>query len=215
MVKIEFPADRADIALAVGKALLSIAGAGNAQVDTPVETDAKPEHNGETDEDTEAACAAPREATAVSEAADERTDHKGAPFFAPMCAAAKEPFYSSGLRAGQWKKRKGVDETAYDQWHASAATAEPAPSSEVLTAAAFGPTAEVPTASHVTPVDLGTLMTWISGKQVAGVLTQQDIDGAYTQLQLTITDLLPPTAPDAVRTNISNVHALLAAKGGD
>lgn len=115
MIKIEFPADRQDIALALGHALVGI-GQGApvlaAQFERAV---AGPQ-----------ATSAPAETPArVAPADDEQTsdtlpevDANGVPFDDAMCARAKEPFYTSGPQKGQWKKRKGVSEDDYNKWYA-------------------------------------------------------------------------------------------------
>lgn len=45
-------------------------------------------------------------------------DDKGVAFNEDYCAKAKEPFYTSGPKTGQWKKRQKVEQAAYDAWYA-------------------------------------------------------------------------------------------------
>ncbi len=65
-------------------------------------------------------------------------DEHGVPFDAAYCGTAKDPFYKSGKRKGQWKRRQGVDEAKYDLWHAEQVLAIPPPSRETEPAATVG-----------------------------------------------------------------------------
>lgn len=145
-------------------------------------------------------------------------DPHGVVFNAEFCGKAKQPFYASGARKGQWKKRQGVAEEAYDAWYASQPKADAgqgATTSEehVNTAGAFGGNAN--SAPDVqTPTDCGAFMGWVSGKQAAGLLTQEDIGNAYTTAGVQVTDLFPPNDPATVEGHVRALHALLVGKAG-
>lgn len=58
---------------------------------------------------------------AVAKASGKSVDEKGVGYDPEYCADAAKPFYSSGARKGQWKKRggkSGPTEEAYDNWYA-------------------------------------------------------------------------------------------------
>ena len=50
---------------------------------------------------------------------DQAVDLHGVAFDQAYCARAEEPFYTTGPRSGQWKKKRGVDDAAYDKWYTS------------------------------------------------------------------------------------------------
>lgn len=166
------------------------------------------------------------EATQASASAgDARVDHKGVPFDPAFCGEAAEPFYGSGKRAGQWKKRRGVEEADYDAWHASQCTAAPASAEAEPDAApanagaAFAPPASTAASAPTTPAQptpstAGELMQWVSEKQAAGLLTQADVNAAYAQAGVALGDLFPPTAPDVVAQNVAAAYAVLAQRAG-
>lgn len=201
MIKIEFPADRTDIALAMSKALADIAGCqvverdqtlaemekdvGSALgdgVNPPVEFPNSMDAD-EADR-LESLTSGLEEEGGLDEAAveamdpptDVRLDEKGVPFNKELCANAAKPFYASGKERGQWKRRPGVDQGAYDAWYAEAlglvpSVAGPEPTIDVQEAVS-------PTASKV-PANGGEFFAWVSEMQTAGHLTQADLDAAY------------------------------------
>lgn len=238
MIKIEFPADRPDIARAMAKALHRI---GYAESDeTRQETDdgtnagalcrvvAAVEETGEAVRDVRTTIddelgdePAGVEHTTAGPDAAAALDNKGVAFNAEFCGKAAIPVFTSGKRAGQWKKRKGVSEENYDAWYAGAltlvpasTTAEPEPEIEpepVDVSGAFG--AEVATLP-APPTDTGTLMGWVSEKQAAGLLTQPAIDEAYARLGISFTALFPPTDSADVTRHVNNLYGVLAATAG-
>lgn len=117
-------------------------------------------------------------------------DTHGTPFNAEFCAKAASPFYGSGKKKGQWKKRQGVEETAYDAWYASA---KPEPEHKEpehkpdLAANTFG---APQTAGEDVPRDAGSLMKWVSEQQTAGNIAQQDVNAAFVSLQMPFDGLM-------------------------
>jgi len=237
IIKIEFPADRPDIAKVLGAALITLseigaktvgkvqelgegyAGAAETVKDiqhepalgSAVSQDAGSDDNGMfTEPELE-------ESQRLMDAAN--TDTKGVPFNEEFCGKAAKPFYASGKRVGQWKKRQGVDDLVYDSWYAAELAKAPTTSSTtentVNTASAFGNQAQgqqqqsiaEPTAPH----DAGTLMAWVSEMQAASRITQQQVNEAYQQAGVTMTDVFP--GPNKTEVTIAQavqaVHAIL------
>lgn len=151
-----------------------------------------------------------------------KVDLKGVPFDSAICANAKDPYYKTGPTAGQWKRAKGVDVAAYDAWYAGqlaivpsgTVTQEPAAAiAAVDTSSAFGPSGSATTqAAEVAaaPADGGSLMIWISLKQNANLLTQNDVDQAYLTAGCDAGSLFGPTAVSSV----ASIYGILAAKAG-
>lgn len=154
-----------------------------------------------------------------------QVDTKGVPFNGDFCGKAKEPFYASGPRKGQWKKRKGVDDADYDAWYASAIPAPGATTQQEApldTSGAFGgtdtagafqqqtPQVQGGTPSEAIPTDCGTFMGWVSAQQAAGRLTQQQVTDAYSQLGIEVTSLFPPNDANTIAGHVSQLHGLLS-----
>lgn len=236
MVKIEFPADRKDIALAIGQALVAI-GKGEAlkpatAAEVPADTTTAETTTGTTVEehghqqeaeevpnDTKPPAApSAAETTGSGESAanaagasqtapagGEKVDEKGVPFNGEFCGKAAFPFYGSGKKKGQWKKRYGVDEDAYDEWYAEAllGTKEDTAQTETtsdgnIAASMFAASdAQNAAAGEDVPQDAGQLMKWVSEQQVAGNITQQQVTDAYTALQLPFDAVMNPAYPVA------------------
>ena len=204
MIKIEFPADREDIALAIGKALTEI-GQG-AVVGDELPPGAVEQHVAKPAPEDVA-----REAAATEEQAaddDVQVDEKGVTFNREFCSKAAIPFYGSGKKKGQWKKRQGVDEDAYDEWYAEALLAaniveeEPEDTAQTETTSDGNIAASMFAASNTqtdeaTPQDAGQLMKWVSEQQAAGNITQQQVTDAYTALQLPFDAVMNPACPVA------------------
>lgn len=120
-------------------------------------------------------------------------DEKGVTFSAEYCGKAKDPYYGSGPRKGQWKKRKGVQDLQYDNWYSSQ-LAPADPPAEVATQQ-FG--AQPP--SNETPKSLGGLMKWIAEQQAAGKVTPELVNQAYIDTKVTFVDVNnPDTAEGAI-----------------
>jgi len=124
----------------------------------------------------------------AASAAQSNVDLNGVGFNINYCGKAKEPFYASGKRAGQWKKRKGVDDVNYDAWYAAELNAldngEKIQENDFDVSAAFTETPQAKEAPAVTFEGPGEFMQWVSEKSAAGLLTQEVIGAAYTQLGL-------------------------------
>lgn len=205
-IKIEFPAEDKVAAAAFSTALATIAGDQIVAVPTVQEHEEEPGKSaGPADAET-----AQTTGTAGNDAP---RDIKGVPFDSNFCGQAKEPYYGSGTRVGQWKKRKGVSDADYDAWYAEelAKLAPPAGQQEeapVNTAGAFAPAP--PAASNV-PQDTGSFMGWVSEKQAAGALTQDQVNSAWAEAGVEMGDLFNK-APEEVAANIKKVYDVLVAK---
>lgn len=245
MIKIEFPADRKDIAVAMGQALLTLGrGAfgslpervGDIEVETVTTT--QPVTGGadlnpaaaDDDADVGVVMGADSDTTAIGTSDGSvfppgdpgtlpQVDHHGVAFNAAMCGVAAKPFYESGKTSGQWKKRKGVDQAAYDAWYAGelqpGAAQTTTDSAPLNTAGAFTGDGKATEAVHThTPTTCGDFMGWASKKQAAGLLTQQDIADAYAAENLVITDLFPPIDEHTVAERVAVLYGRLTAKAG-
>jgi hypothetical protein len=232
MIKIEFPADRTDIAAAIGRALLEIGGValnhsvrervGDIEVETvtttqPV-TGAEEQLVLQNDTSPE-----PLTIKATGVELDDagnlpQIDGKGVAFHAAFCGISAKPFYETGKTSGQWKKRRGVDQAAYDAWYAeqlpTQTAADPAP---VDTAGAFPTTDTPPTEPEHThaPTTCGEYMGWVSAKQAAELLTQDDVNAAYATVGLQgVADLFPPNSDQVVADRVLQLHRELVSKAG-
>ena len=189
MIKIEFPSDRKDIALAIGQALTAI-GQATALVNNPFPEGAPipiqkpqphqvaaPDVEDEGDKD-----------VAPTAGDSSRVDEKGVAYNPQMCANAAKPFYASGKTKGQWKKKGGENgptEAAYDAWYAEAlaavttVTKTDAPQADVDVSKVWSAAAAPANAGPKAPTNPGELFAWISEMQAGGRLTQFDVDAAY------------------------------------
>lgn len=204
MIKIEFPADDRDACSTFAEALktLALLRGGNTEDETDAATrveekaPAAPEKQGEED------------ATPSGE-----VDMNGVAKDAAFCASAKDPFYKSGARKGQWKKRLSVSDEDYDAWYAAQPqAAAPAESeTENNTAAAFG--ANTPPAPETAPTsgpqDGGGFITWVSEGVTAGRFTNDQVQAAWAECGLDMADLFPPNAPDVVSERVASLVAQL------
>lgn len=135
-------------------------------------------------------------------------DERGVAFNEEYCGRAAEPFYTSGTRQGQWKKRRGLDQKAYDAWYTGellklkpTAAEQPAAKPEAqatpeTTKAAFSGTDSTPPTppagddtDHDEPTSAGELMGWVAEMQAAERLDQDGIDRAYNDSGFTPGDL--------------------------
>lgn len=147
-------------------------------------------------------------------ATDVKVDLRGVPFCDLHCAVAAKPFYASGPRENQWKKKHKVTDAAYDAWYAGellAAEVKPAtpPDTTVDSAAAFANTT-APAPDAPVPTDLGAFMAWFSEMQTAGRLTQDQLGNAYAVCNVTMADLCAPNTDDVVAHNIKALHTNLS-----
>ncbi|MCH9838640.1 hypothetical protein K0U83_23455 [bacterium] len=168
MIKIEFPADRPDIARQIGKALEAIAAGPLASRPDVVRKIAE-DVNGPEDAPTfesavGGAFGVHAEVLRPSEPeAEESTvltyetpapqtgrllDGKCVPFNAAYCGESKDPFYTTGRQIGQWKKRRGVEQADYDTWYEGelGKVGAQAPSAGTAT----GPGSSTATSAHAT-----------------------------------------------------------------
>ena len=193
MIKIEFPSDRKDIALAIGQALTAI-GQGAALANTPA-----PAPAGVPPQIIAPVGSQPAEPVAVNDYEGDkdvaptsgdssRVDEKGVAYNPQMCANAAKPFYASGKTKGQWKKKGGENgptEAEYDAWYAAAlaavttVTKTDAPQADVDVSKVWNAAAAPANAGPKAPTNPGELFAWISEMQAGGRLTQFDVDAAY------------------------------------
>lgn len=156
---------------------------------------------------------------------DAPRDQHGVAFNNHYCGEAQDPFYSSGKRSGQWKKKRGVSDNDYDDWYAEelaelrggqTADEDSHQPSQVNSAAAFGGGGGggQQQAQTTAPQDTGEFMGWVSEKQAGGLITQDDIQQAYTQAGVQVTDLFPPNDPQTIASRIRQLYDLLASKAG-
>lgn len=232
MLKIEFDASNLSLAAAIGAALTQYGAGESQQIPAKIKTETTPgsnppeksliekvhdvvEKTGESkitvsDADTGETLA---EETVNTAAAFEETapandgpvDEHGTPHNEKYCVSTKsqKPFYASGANKGQWKKKPGVDENAYNEWYAATMPLdgdEPKESAPVNTAQAFGGKTEqtAPAASGDAPKDAGELMEYISERQAAGTLDQKLVTAAYGEVGVQVNDLFGAGEAEAV-----------------
>jgi hypothetical protein len=200
MIKIEFPSDRKDIALAIGQALMTI-GQGLALVNTPVPVGAPVQAAAPVgSQQAESAHIGLDQAAANEYEADEdengpdvssgKVDEKGVPFNPQLCSKAAEPFYATGKEKGQWKCKKGMRDQ-YDAWYAEAfaavttVTKTDAPQVDVDVSKVWSATAAPADTGPKAPSNTGELFAWIAEMQAAGRVAQADVDAAYGTNNLT------------------------------
>jgi len=141
-------------------------------------------------------------------------DRHGVEFNEQYCGKAEEPFYSTGPREGQWKKRRGVDDSAYDAWYASQRAPTDAMDTEFDASTAFGGEPIGALSAVNAPADGAAFMVWVSEMLAAGRLTQPDINEAWQSLGLTPAAIFPPKTPDEITRNVGNLYASLSAVAG-
>jgi hypothetical protein len=261
MIKFEFPADRTDIAAAIGRALLEIGAPDSyvskaeakayaedrleklAESDAEELADLQDSNEMPDSSHIEAKIPASQGGTMLGAsiqpgdevsfetnsgevitgtAADNGTlpqvDGKGVAFHAAFCGISAKPFYETGKTSGQWKKRRNVDQAAYDAWYAeqlandSCESDTPVDTAPVDTAGAFGATDAQHTDPFHThaPTTCGDFMGWASAKQAAELLTQADITEAYATAGLVITDLFPPNDDAVIAERVAVLYAALS-----
>ena len=139
-IKIEIPSDNKALAGVIGRALsdyavaetLTITGSGASDGEY-VKTD--PDNVVELGQQFQAATKGPQtDATSEDSHAEQeeekgqdftalsngKTDIKNVPFIPAICGEAKDPFYASGPRKGQWKKKRNVSDETYDMTYNNA-----------------------------------------------------------------------------------------------
>ena len=144
-------------------------------------------------------------------------DEHGVTFDPAYCGKAADPFYGSGKRKGQWKKKRGVADKDYDLWYSAqllelpmtGAGAGPNVGGAVNTAAAFG--GEQAEAAATVPTDPGLLMKWIAEQQAAERITQDDVDLAYIEAKLEIMSLFD-SDPEKVKANVEALYEILVKR---
>lgn len=178
-IKIELPANNASLIRAIGAALaeyeyvpdddlLPVPGYVPTKGDEGIEVDLSDEVHitktstpGPSTTTIEDPAAAETPETPENPGEAPTVDEKGVMFIPAVCAVAKEPFYASGPRKGQWKKKRGIDDLNYDTVYlnavnqvTAAATTTPATTGLSEAEEAFGDqtkTTADPAATNVTP----------------------------------------------------------------
>ena len=154
---------------------------------------------------------------APADTTSNEVDEKGVVFDAKFCGKAAIPFYGTGKRKGQWKKLRGVTDEAYDAWYTSQPKAEVTNTAEddepVNTAGAFSADTTAAPDSNA-PTDCGSFMGWVSAKQAAELLTQDDIGQAYLKVGVAVTDLFPPNDPATIEKHVTALYVMLSVKAG-
>lgn len=222
MIKIEFPAHRSDVALAIGQALLAIASGAPASVPTPVNKQLEhyAQATGVDHSELPAGSFGVGDALAANDEDDDtgvppaagKLDLKGVPYNEQMCSTAKEPFYASGKERGQWKCRKGADRAQYDAWYAAELgklTSNPAEEPKVDLGSVWQAPANKDAVKP--PVNAGELFAYISEMQTAKRLTQADVDAAYPAINLTVQQLWTAD-PTTQAQMVAALYAHLSAK---
>ncbi len=220
MLKIEFDPNNTALAAAIGRAITEYASEGKSaptvteQAGEKVKTTAAPtvtEQDSPTDHAAEKTVAGAADQVGSDDtsapAGAGSVDEKGVTKDDDYCATAKVPFYGTGKRKGQWKKRQGVDEDEYDEWYESqlAKVSTPQTETKVDTAAAFG---GKPANDNAAPANGGDFMKWLSEQQNAGTVTQADIDAAYYRTGVQVADMFnPQTAGEAVAKMFAELSA--------
>lgn len=140
-------------------------------------------------------------------------DMKGVPFDAGYCGQAAEPFYSSGPRSGQWKKKRGVSDAEYDKWYAHRLSmvsgGDPVQQEQQVNAAgAFTAPQQQqqPEPANDIPQDAGKFMGWVAEKQAAQLLTNDDIQAAWAGENLVVGDIFPPNDEATIRQRIEAMY---------
>ena len=217
MIKIEFPSDRPDLADIFSEALFAMA---HPEENAAVDTDDKPDDlNGFDGEAQKPDPGFARENPPKTETppSGAPVDHTGVQKNPEFCSSATDPFYTSGPRKGQWKKRRGVSDADYDAWHAGQKVAAPETTTGINTASAFGadtPDGELDDDDGSQPETAGEYMEWVSLKQAAGLLTQEMVNDAFAAEGLTITDIFPPATDTAVRISVGLLYNRLKLRAG-
>lgn len=222
-IKIEFPAGDALAAQALGRALLEYSGENTHELQVQYGcVKSSPDNDQDAANDTPPDVA---EFTAEGEgdtsypditiSGDNDSvpvDHNGVAFNPEYCGESKEPFYASGQRSGQWKKKRGVDQDDYDKWYAGELAAlqstDEAPAPDVDTATAFGGN-DAPAPTQSVPRTAGEYVAWASEQQAAGNITSDDINAAFSAENLGMTDLFAPNPEDVVAERIGRLYARL------
>lgn len=227
-ISISFPADRLDLANRFGHLLLEIA---QEEINESDHGGVQPDAGKAIIDDLD------QGATTVTGAADQRVDSNGVPFNEEFCSNAAKPFFTSTKRKGQWKKKQGVDYDDYDDWYSQALksiagqdVAVPTQPAPVNTQEAFNtappnnipaqpgtvtaPAAAPPPQVAQPPQDTGSFMAWISEKQAAGLLTEQQVGAAYANASIAVMDLFPPNTPEVITPRINTLYGALSQIAG-
>ena len=128
----------------------------------------------------------------------ERLDTNGVPFDERFCANAKDPYYGTGKRTGQWKKARGVDDAAYDAWYAGqigATNPPPTPPTET---------------EKLAPTTAGEFFTFVAKEQAEGRITPAHMQSAYSLEGLSAEDVMSPDAAHAENA-IARLYARLVS----
>jgi len=222
-ITVSFPAGDQRAAACFAQALWDYSGENTGQQpDTPVDNDTDERDLSSpapgTPPQTDASMYSDIASEVSRETAGGKVDTKGVPFNEEYCSTATEPFQKTGAQAGQWKKRRGVDQAAYDSWYAKAllAVSDGMPTIEPATpntAAAFGGAPPPPDMADAPRFsEFGPFIAWVAEQQGADRLTQADVDEAYKVVGVTMADLFPPNTPEQIADRFDKLAVFLEAK---
>lgn len=229
MLKIEFDAENKLLAQVIGLALCNYSKGviaapeviNTASSTTETEKAALQQEAADTIEELAGSTATTsgRLSAGADSSATPELDEKGVAFNGQFCGKAAQPFYGSGKRKGQWKKRKGVSDDAYDEWYATellgsniVEEVEEVADEPINTAGAFGGGNNTPAATA--PSNAGELAAYISEKQTAGLMGQNEVLQAYNMAGYEFKDLFDPSKEPTVAAAVhAAIENLIASKG--
>ncbi len=229
MIDIRIPSDNLPLAAAIGRALAEygagegpvlktleaapLAAATAAALESATHTAGGPDDTAQNNEGDQIGGDDPADKSKHVSGDDTAADNNGVLKNDAFCSSAAKPFYASGARSGQWKKRQGVEDAAYDAWYAAelakvqSTTDTGSDSGTVDTAGAFGGGDAAPAGNTETvPHDSGTLMAWVAERQTAGLTSQADVNTAWENCDLSMTDIFAPNPPEVIAENCARIY---------
>lgn len=128
IIKIEIPDNNKPLAAAIGRALVNYAGETDKRVSItvkeigsvldPNETEQQSDSTSEEvdqSQDLKTSCHTGRLEDQDLTTGTVKVDEKGVPFIPAICGEAKDPFYTTSPHKGQWKKKRNVPESTYNE----------------------------------------------------------------------------------------------------
>jgi len=143
------------------------------------------------DADTTAPNVNTSQSTPTDSAPSVDTDNKGVKFDPAYCGRAKVAFYTTGPRTGQWKRRQGVDDAAYNSWYARQLTGDPVDTADEEAVASLFKR------PYDTPNDC---LLWVTEQVKSGRVAEHAHFEALTAEGLAMADLFNPDPDAAERT---------------
>jgi len=197
MIKIEFPADRRDLAEAFGRALLEVAKDEAAEPPKPQQPAGR---GGRAEDVDDPGADQPTTPPEDSPAVAQVDTANGVPYNAEFCSSGRT-MYSSGKNLCQWVKKKGLPQEAYDAWYAEElaklkprTVEEDEPVIDAVSVFAATPVEPAPTIT-----DGNSLMLWVSQQQALGALSDTAFNEALKQLNIQPLQLLTDASGELAR----------------